>query len=192
MRIGLITESKHDYEAVRLIVGNILQDKKLEFEGAFGSGCGDIIPQKKVFSNKLKNQNCNAVIIIRDSDGKDVSVIKEKLVEEYNSTDIKDIFTVSIAVEEIEAWFLGDVECLKNVYEINRGARVPIAGSTDSFQSPKEILKAFINKTSKGVETYMESDSVRIAQYLNVDTACSNSISFSEFRKSVELLAASS
>ena len=188
MRIGLITESKNDYEAVKLIINKILPDAGLEFEGAFGMGCGDIISQKKVFSNKLKNQKCDYVIIIRDSDGGEAESLKARLVQEYSRTDIRHIFTVSIAIEEIEAWFLGDVQCLKEMYELNKSARIPIAGKTDDFHSPKEVLKRFIDKSSKGIDTYIESDAARLAELLNINTVSDNSSSFRDFRQTIERL----
>lgn len=186
MKIGLITESKYDYEAFKCIIAKVLDDKSIEFEGAFKTGKSAIIQQKKVFGNKLHNQKCSVIIIIMDSDGGNVEHIKDKLKVEYDSTAIKDKYIISIAVEEIEAWFLSDIDCLKGLYDdIRSSARLKFSGVTDAIHSPKEVLKQFVIKESKGTESYIESDSIRLAQLINVETATSNSNSFSEFCRSI-------
>jgi hypothetical protein len=180
MKLGLIVEGKNDFNALRIIIKKIVNDDQLEILGAFKDGKTGIIHQKKLLSNKLKNQGCTKVFIIRDSDGTDVATLEADIKRAYNDTQICEMYEVAFAIEELEAWFLSDEASLIQMYSLPRTTMIKIL-TPDAVHDPKETLKECIKKHSNGGAQYLESDSVDIAELLNIETVNTRSPSFSAF-----------
>jgi hypothetical protein len=56
------------------------------------------------------------VVVLVDEDREDCLELKQRLVEHARSAGLGDRVLCRVAVEELEAWFLGDVEALRAVY----------------------------------------------------------------------------
>jgi hypothetical protein len=56
------------------------------------------------------------IVVLVDEDRQDCHVLKAHLVEAARQTGLADRVLSRIAVEELEAWFFGDVEALRAVY----------------------------------------------------------------------------
>lgn len=187
MKIGIISEGKYDSESLSLIITKIINNKiDIEFETAFGSGKSDIIRSKKLFSNKLHNQKCDYVFIVRDSDGADTDRICRDIKAAYDSTQIAAKYDVILAVQELEAWYLTDSACISSMYDSVGGVAYTFTQCTDGVNSPKEELRRFVENESKNEDVYLESDSPRLAEFLDIEVATSNSVSFREFREKIE------
>jgi hypothetical protein len=184
MTIGIIAEDKTDYDAIKVII-NKISNKPLDTVGAYGSGKTSIIHDKKKFSDKLFNFNCDKVIIIRDSDGKNEEEIIKEIKSAYDDTRISSKYYTCLAVEELETWFLADLSCIRSLYNIPSNSKRMPTSTTDELHSPKEILKAYVEKWSKGKDTHLQSDGARLANLINIDVAMSNSISFRNFHKTI-------
>lgn len=182
MKIGIIVEGKNDYKALSVIIKKIVKDDALEIFGAFKDGKTGIIHRKKLLSNKLKNQGCERVIIIRDSDGSKIDKLENKIRKAYSTTQISKIYELAFAIEELESWFLSDEKSLINLYSLPNVTLSKLT-SPDKIHSPKEKLKECIDKHSKGESQYLESDSLKIAELLDIDVVKSKSQSFAVFSK---------
>jgi len=56
------------------------------------------------------------VVVLVDEDREDCHALKQRLVEHARSVGLGDRVLCRVAVEELEAWFLGDVEAIRAVY----------------------------------------------------------------------------
>jgi hypothetical protein len=188
MVIGVISEDKNDCEAIGLIIKKILGNKT-EIISAYGSGKADIIHQKKRLESKVFNFGCEVVFIVRDSDGANVGDITNAIESAYSTTRIRLRYKVCIAIEELEAWFLGDLGSVRSIYKLPvNSSRIP-ESNVDNIRDPKERLKEYIIKESKGKAQYLPSDTVRMANNLDIETARSRSNSFDYFYQTVVAIA---
>ncbi len=189
MIIGIISEDKYDCEALSIIVKKILGDDTVIIP-AHRYGKDAIIHQKKLLASKVFNFNCETVLIVRDSDGGDVNAIVKSLREAYDSTPISSKYKICIAVEELEAWFLSDINSVASTYSGLSSTSLRISESNvDDIHNPKDKLKSYITKESKGRAQYIPSDTIRMANNMDVDTARKKSKSFDHFYETVASLA---
>lgn len=56
------------------------------------------------------------LVVVLDSDDSDVDVLYGRLVECYRRFAPRHVYCIGIAVEEFEAWLLGDIEALSRAY----------------------------------------------------------------------------
>jgi hypothetical protein len=69
------------------------------------------------YGNSLKQIDA-AVIVVVDLDEKDCKSFKQELVDILNNCDPKPETRFRIAIEELEAWLLGDREAIKSAYPL--------------------------------------------------------------------------
>lgn len=184
MVIGVISEDKNDCEALGVIIKKILGDRT-EIISASRSGKDAIIHQKKLLVSKVFNFGCEVVFIVRDSDGANIGDITSAIENAYNSTPISSRYKICIAIEELEAWFLGDLGSVRSTYQLPVNSSRISESNVDNIRDPKERLKAYIIKESKGKAQYIPSDTVRMASCLDIDTARARSNSFDNFYQTV-------
>ena len=86
---------------------------------------GQTDPQKRILLDRLPKilqgygrslQNSDAVLVVVDLDNRDCIQLKRELVSILEQCHPKPNALFRIAIEEIEAWFLGDLVALKKAY----------------------------------------------------------------------------
>jgi hypothetical protein len=86
---------------------------------------GQTDPQKRILLDRLPKilqgyerslQNSDAVLVVIDLDNRDCIQLKRELVSILEQCRPKPNALFRIAIEEIEAWFLGDLGALKKAY----------------------------------------------------------------------------
>jgi len=87
----------------------------------------------RAFSNYSKN-NRAAVIIVCDLDDKCLKIFRQELIDILNKCNPKPTTFFSFAVEEGEAWFLGDLNSIKRAFP----------------KSKDPVLKSYINDSICG------------------------------------------
>ncbi len=187
MVIGIISEDRNDCDALGVIIKKILGNH-IEIVPASKSGKDAIIHQKKVLVSKVFNFGCEAVFIVRDSDGGNVQAITRSLQEAYDTTPISSRYKICIAVEELEAWFLGDVDSIRQTYDLPQNSSKILENNVDTIRDPKEKLKSYITKESRGRAQYIPSDTVRMANNIDLERARNKSSSFDHFYETVSTL----
>jgi len=191
MRIGVISEDKTDYDAIDILIKKITSDS-VNTIGSYGMGKADIIHKKKKHSDKLFNFNCDFVIIVRDSDGAEISPIEDQISAAYDDTRIGSIYKTCIAIQEIESWFLADLGCIRKLYNIPLNSKRITQNNTDDVIDPKEVLKSYVEKWTDGENSHVQSDSKLLAENLDINKASTNSKSFLDFKNIVMAIAANS
>ena len=183
MTLGIISEDKNDCDALEAIINKVYASATII--KACGSGKDSIIHQKKVLASKVHNFNCEAVIILRDSDGGNTVEIIRRIEDAYSATVIKKIYYICLAVEEIEAWLMGDLNSVRHVYGLASNSPSLKNSRVDELHDPKEILKNYILTHSKGKAQYIPSDITRMARVINIDKVLSKSPSFKHFHETL-------
>lgn len=75
------------------------------------------------------------IVILVDKDRQDCSILKQTMVAKAEISGVGDITLNRIVVEELEAWFFGDITALRAVYP-----RVPeTIGEQIRFRNPDQI-----------------------------------------------------
>lgn len=187
MVIGIISEAAYDCEALGVIVKKIIGNHTV-IVPASKSGKDAIIHQKKVLVSKVLNFDCEVVFIVRDSDGKSIQKIERALKEAYDTTPINSRYQICIAIQELEAWFLGDLDSIRITYTLPKNSSKIPESNVDAIQNPKEKLKSYILKESKGKAQYIPSDTIRMADNINIEKARTKSASFNNFYQVVSAL----
>ena len=136
-----------------------------------------------------------AVIVVCDLDNKCLKTFRQELLTVLNACDPKPETRFCIAIEEGEAWLLGDIPAIKAAYP---NARDNILGSyeNDSIRGTWELLANAVfsggaselkNKGWQAVGTEKSVWSEKITPHMNVDK--NDSPSFHYFREKVRGLA---
>ena len=152
----------------------------------------------KGYNNLLKAQKDLRVVILIDEDRQDCHTLKQRLEEIAKNAGLltsstSDNFQVlnRIAVEELEAWFFGDINALRKAYpkispnlDKHRGFRNPDEIRGGTYEALERVLsaagyypKGFMPKTEVARE---------IAPNMNPDINTSKS--FQVFRDGLKLL----
>lgn len=94
--------------------GNILERKT-------GKLLNDLPMYMRAFSKVLQNMKHAALIIVLDNDQRDIQKFRQELEDIAVSNMILCDYVFCVAVKEMEAWLLGDMEAIKEAYP---GARI--------------------------------------------------------------------
>ena len=129
-----------------------------------------------------------AIFVILDADNDDCVNLKQNLIKMYEKLDIKTNVFFCIAIEEIEAWLLGDREALLKAYP-NAKKNILQRYIQDSICNTWELLadviyKGGVNKLKKDANSYYEIGKFKcdcaknIAQELNINKNLSDSFNY--------------
>ncbi|KJS03441.1 MAG: hypothetical protein VR68_01330 [Peptococcaceae bacterium BRH_c4a] len=76
------------------------------------------------------------IVVLLDEDRQDCKALKQTMVNAAKSAGVDDIILHRIVVEELEAWFIGDVNALRQVFP-----KIPETISAKvNFRKPDQIL----------------------------------------------------
>jgi hypothetical protein len=131
---------------------------------------------EKQLERKLKLwQKPNSVfLVMRDKDGGDCAIIKQRLAEKVIASGKQDVTLVRIACTELESFYLGDLAAVEKGLELSGLAKLQLKKTfrvSDMFSNAKQELE----KITK--QKYQEiSGSRAIAPHLKTDGSnCSHS-----------------
>ena len=157
-----------------------------------GKLLNDLTTYLKGFNKSLKDTDA-AVVIVLDNDTRETKSFESKLqnIVSTNSITIDHVF--AIAVEEIEAWLLGDTNAILNAYPKARSV-VLNDYKQDSICGTWEVLANAIypgglSKMNKDCPTYREKGKIKaewaekIGMFMNIDN--NKSPSFKYFIKEI-------
>ena len=152
--IGLIVEDNSDFNSFKIIISRIIQKGNLTFKKAIGKGCGKMKKKAVIYANLLTDKGCDLVILVHDLDKNDLNQLNNNLEQLIDSSQAKNSF-VCIPIEEIEGWFLSDLDGIKNVFNLDRIPK--INGNPESISSPKEKLENSVYKCSNHKKIYLNT-----------------------------------
>ena len=122
-------------------------------------------------------------VVIRDQDSADCHQVKTNLVQLCQSTGRRDVL-VRVACRELEAWYIGEPQVLKQAFPTTRPSSLRELGKSryqnpDTVARPSDIIAKLIPEFQK------RSGARRMAAFLSRDNA---SNSFRVFVEGVEKL----
>lgn len=186
--IEILTEEPSAEAAIRALMPSILNGQAT-FKIIMHEGKHDLLAslskKLKAYKKTLSPQDKVVVLIDRDKD--DCQKLKQRLESIAKdagmltkSASPKQFDVINrIAIEELEAWFLGDEQAVKSAYQ-NAGAFPnSLRGNPDSIIDPFEKLERFLKKTYKKPGGKIEM-AQKIGQNMNADK--NKSKSFQHFR----------
>jgi len=137
---------------------------------------------EKSIPRKLKSWNEPFFIIVRDNDGSDCNVLKQRLLHICRSAGRPDS-KVRIVCQALEAWYLGVPAVVAEEYQcegILKFFRKPKNVDPDTIREPDKLLQRLIPEFRKleGAE--------RIGKRMPTDFSKNNSHSFRVFMKTID------
>ncbi len=134
MYFQFLIEDMSSAELVKILMDKISEkSQKIEYDCKYFHGLGgftkkntvketktgkllnDLATYLKGFSKSLQNIQA-AIIVVVDNDDRDTDDFQRQLREIAEQNEIKTDHVFCIAVEEVEAWLLGDEEAVKAAY----------------------------------------------------------------------------
>ena len=129
---------------------------------------------QKNFSKKMESWNYNSphFIILRDNDGGDCKALKERLASAAVETGKP--FHVRIVCQELEGWFLGDLNAIDRAYptsSANQYAGKQKYRNPDSLNNASHLLETMTGVRGKvsraqNISTYLTIDNNRSASFV--------------------------
>ena len=102
----------------------------------------------KAYRHILGAQPESRVVVLLDEDRQDCRRLKKRILDLGRSADIQPSLLARVAVEELEAWFLGDVPALATAYPRvpltlanRRGFRDPDAVAGGTWEALQRVLQ---------------------------------------------------
>ena len=93
-----------------------LRKKGTALEQKTGKLLNDLPMYMKGFSKVLQSMKAAALIVVLDNDKRDVNQFRQELDEVAIANKVSCDYVFCIAVKEMEAWLLGDIEAIKEAY----------------------------------------------------------------------------
>jgi hypothetical protein len=181
--IGLIVEDNSDFTSLKIIISRLIKKDNLTFKKAIGNGCGKMKRKAISYADILSRKGCDLIILVHDLDRNNLIVLNKELNQLLNNSNAKNKF-VCIPIEEIEGWFLGDPEGIKNVFKLCRTPK--IKGNPQNVASPKERLEDFIHHCSDKSKMYLNTKhNDLLSANLDLEKISKNCKSFRELEKSL-------
>lgn len=128
MRVHVLVEGPADEAflagwASRLVPGHRIKVIPHEGVGRLGAvstparrGLLDQLPARLRAYGKSLKPDSDRVLILLDADGKDCAALKAKVQRLYESIDPRPVAKIRVAVQESEAFFLGDPQAIRRVW----------------------------------------------------------------------------
>ena len=145
----------------------------------------------KTFAGYTENYPA-AVIVVCDLDDKCLKVFRQELFRVLNACNPRPVTRFCIAIEEGEAWLLGDIPAIKTAYP-NARDNILNGYTNDTICGTWELLANAISqggatglKNRRAVGTEKSIWATRIAPHMNVEA--NNSPSFRYFRQKIQEL----
>lgn len=79
-------------------------------------------------------------VIVRDNDGADCRQLKQRLLEKVG-TPYRDRVKIRIVMQELEAWYLGDLDAVEAAGFLSAGQAQRLKASTD-YRTPEALLQS--------------------------------------------------
>jgi len=174
--IGIIAEDDSDFETSKVLIKRIIKKDNISFKKAIGNGCGKIRRKAFDWSRDLKSRGCNLLILMHDLDRNELTTLKTTLETTLTDSPIENYF-ICIPIEEIEAWFLGDPNCIKEALNLRKLPNVK--GRPEQISSPKEKIEELVSICSNKEKIYLNTKHNEIiATKMCIDTVRGKCVSF--------------
>ena len=214
MHFEILIEDQSGKELLEILVPKIISLQENSFNITPFKGLGKIPddlhkepdPKKRQLLNKLQAilraygkwsmKDDVSVIVVVDCDTRDCHTFKQELMEVLNFCNPKPVVFFRIAIEEIEAWLLGDISALEKAYpKMNKseyakykqdlpvGTWEKLADITLSASLAKYLKKAAYPEVGKQKFEWAH----KIGKYMNINNNASQS--FNCFRIKLQELA---
>jgi len=134
------------------------------------SGVGDLINHGAKDLSAMKAMGCNRFVVCADSDAVTGEVRRSELINRVYakstlSTSEKERSCVLVAVQEVEAWILANLSCVKKVISSWTPNDVP---RSESLNNPKEQLIG-MSRNARGRELYRPTEhNGRIGEIIDI------------------------
>lgn len=141
---------------------------------------------EKNFSHRMRNWTYNTpkFVILRDNDGGDCIRLKKRL--SLRAQESEKPFSIRIVCQEIESWFIGDLEAVEKAYpQSNASSYV----ERSKFRNPDTLGNASEELTKLTSTHSKVGRALKISTHLNLDT--NRSPSFNILRSKVKELVSS-
>jgi hypothetical protein len=200
MQIDVLLEEPSAEEALRIILPKILAGKakfKLINMRNKSRLIGELPKRLLGYKKRLENGEDLKIVVLVDRDKDDCENLKARLeriahdAELFTRTspDQNGRFQVitRIAIEELEAWFIGDTEALKGAFSGLRGKAFPQSFSNPDNSGTWEHLHRFLKRNGIYKSNYPKIEAARkIAPHM--DLSRNKSRNFRHFCRGIEAL----
>jgi hypothetical protein len=175
IKIGVVGEHpSNDSESLCHLLRPLACDN-VQFKVILTKLRGSQLDNERMFLNSLESEflseELSYVILIRDLDGvlseKEKVVLRDKWFNRANKT-IEDKGIFFLAIAEMEALILADIETFNKIYGLN----IKPVGNPMANKDPKKTLMQLTERTKRG--KYTESDAPEIFKKLNFQTVYKN------------------
>ena len=153
--IGLIVEDKSDFDSLKVLIKRVTKKNNIKFRKAISNGCGKLRRKASSYAINLHNQGCDMIILVHDLDRNELNTLKTDLEKKLTTSPAKHNF-ICIPVEEIEAWFLGDLNCIKTTFNLRTLPK--IEGVPETIKSPKEKIEDLVWRYSNKSKIYLNTE----------------------------------
>ncbi|RYF19782.1 MAG: DUF4276 family protein [Flavobacteriales bacterium] len=179
--IGIIAEDLSDIEASKLLIKRIIQKDRMPFKHYTGDGCGKIMRKALDWSNLLHQRGCDLLVLIHDLDRNHLLKLKGDLQAVLKSSKMQNKL-ICIPTEEMEAWFLSDMDGLRTAMSLKRTPKA--FTNPENVPSPKEKLGEIVYLCSNKERSYLNTKhNSKLALSLSIDLMKTKCPSFNELHQ---------
>lgn len=177
--IGLIVEDNSDFESLSILIKRLTKKDNLKIRKVLSNGCGKLRRKALSYAENLYKKGCNMIILVHDLDRWNYNELYDELSNKFSGCPAEYSF-ICIPIEEIEAWFLCDLQALKTTFNL---VRLPkISGAPETIPSPKEKIGQLVKTYSNNSKLYLNTKhNVKLSEKVSIDQMISKCGSFKKF-----------
>jgi Domain of unknown function (DUF4276) len=166
VKLGVLAEEDSDVDVLKLLLPKISPAKRFGTDKFVGHGCGKLRNKCRNWAAVLAGKGCSVLIVLHDSDGKNPTVVRNRIEAALKHCPIEP-YVIVIPVEELEAWLLTDANALRTVFSLKKIPKCP--SNPERIRDPKEYLEDLVWKTSGKSKRYVNTIyNSRIAQRVSL------------------------
>jgi hypothetical protein len=154
IKLGVLAEDASDVDVLRAVLPKISPSKRFGIKPFLGRGCAKLHNKCNAWATILAQSGCSVLILIHDSDGKNVTKIIKSVEAALIPCPI-DPYIVVVPIEEIEAWLLTDAAAIRATFSLKKNPKCP--ANPERICSPKEYLRDLVSKASGRTREYINT-----------------------------------
>ncbi|MGZ8247460.1 DUF4276 family protein [Methylomagnum sp.] len=163
-------EDKSDVETIKVLIHRLHEKHgipKTQIRGTGYTGIAELLKHGARGLTSLAHIGCAKFVVVCDADQKDVAIIRGKISEKIiRPSKTSGCVCIVIAVQEIEAWLLADIQAVSQIFTGWKPKEIP---SPESIASPKEYLEKLSRKDNGKPRYSHATHNPQLAQHVNLD-----------------------
>lgn len=165
---GILGEDDSDIQVLQKLIRRISKNERTRIKDKAYSGCGDLLSKGARGIQALSDLGISKFIICYDSDRANpndrFNEIAKRIIK---PSGVKSTFCTLIPVQEIESWFLSDLDAVKKIFDSFKSDKN--FANPENQNDPKQMLEKLLRREDNKPRYSGSIHNPQIAEHINLE-----------------------